>query len=225
MTIFPTRVGMFRRDSDLSATAFHLPHASGDVPDPALAAVIADESSPREWGCSALLWLPRFRRRIFPTRVGMFRQTRRSTPVRSHLPHASGDVPVARRSQGAHGRIFPTRVGMFRGRTNERQREAHLPHASGDVPDAEITALKSQLSSPREWGCSVVIPAPLGRAFIFPTRVGMFRRSSARPATCEDLPHASGDVPRIRGYHNIGSKSSPREWGCSALLDARYRRR
>jgi len=132
--VFPTRVGMFRIAIIRAASRGRFPHARGDVPRRAWAALRRPMFSPRAWGCSGTNALPPIPGAVFPTRVGMFRSPRQSLFTGSRFPHARGDVPdnaaVSLRNEGFSPRawgcsalvvrscsflsVFPTRVGMFR---------------------------------------------------------------------------------------------------------------
>ena len=71
--IFPTPVGMVRRNSLPFAVNAHFPHARGDGPCGATITIPAALFSPRPWGWSIHWPQHRLRAHIFPTPVGMVR--------------------------------------------------------------------------------------------------------------------------------------------------------
>ena len=93
LLVFPTHVGMFRRDNVRSPFLPSFPHACGDVPDDGGQPFALDLFSPRMWGCSGTLRRVDFTNKVFPTHVGMFRSWRSRPLPRARFPHACGDVP------------------------------------------------------------------------------------------------------------------------------------
>ncbi len=49
---------------------------------------------------------------------------------------------------------------------------------------------------------------------VFPTPVGVFPVEDESMNLPASLPHARGGVSRCQKYHSVGSRSSPRPWGC-----------
>ena len=74
LRVFPTHVGMFRREAWLVATTAGFPHARGDVP---IGRKRATRSHP-----------------VFPTHVGMFPAIEAGHQQQQSFPHARGDVPM-----------------------------------------------------------------------------------------------------------------------------------
>ena len=69
-------------------------------------------------------------------------------------------------------------------------------------------------SSPRTWGCFLLIWLTFFIFFVFPTHVGVFLYPVilCKPFSC--LPHARGGVSTdFHAFFNI-LLSSPRTWGC-----------
>ena len=173
-SVFPTRVGMFRRYRKIRCREESFPHARGDVPYVLRSFVHAVPFSPRAWGCSAWSAALDPRGAVFPTRVGMFRLDCKRRFIQQRFPHARGDVPLwphgyrcfllfSPRAWGCSGihaprsgvvKVFPTRVGMFRLGPCCLETSPGFPHARGDVPPASGEQMKDFSFSPRAWGCS-----------------------------------------------------------------------
>ncbi len=134
LSLLPTRVGMFLRQSDKLHITGTSPHPRGDVPDSGYALMFSDCFSPPAWGCSETQERWEERQALLPTRVGMFRLNHLCVRPCMTSPHPRGDVPLHIRdshsyagfsppawgcsgAQDAQGRargLLPTRVGMFR---------------------------------------------------------------------------------------------------------------
>src|SRR5690606_3043315 len=118
-------------------------------------------SSPRAWGCTDGRRHWRFRQRVVPTRVGVYRGTYSiAGPTRSR-PHARGGVPrspypsesTTKSSPRAWGctvtapwrdrdrMVVPTRVGVYRLSAHPRRGTTGRPHARGGVPTSRLSAL------------------------------------------------------------------------------------
>jgi len=217
--VFPTRVGMDRLARRYPNGAHGVPHASGDGPTSAAVASITGTCSPREWG-----WTDdrqRLARRdwVFPTRVGMDRSMPISSLDPKCVPHASGDGPISPwpicrtgtcsprewgwtdivRALRSNAGVFPTRVGMDRLPVLHRPVVDRVPHASGDGPSAIQKKRGSPKCSPREWGWTELWMVAGQDLDVFPTRVGMDRRSRAGLSLTASVPHASGDGPYENG--------------------------
>ena len=226
---------MFRIRPGASAPRPPFPHACGDVPADGTIMTKGIDFSPRLWGCSVAGGVRGNQPHLFPTPVGMFRTRAFVGPPRPAFPHACGDVPwtptleldVSRfsprlwgcselvyRQQAGHC-LFPTPVGMFRSRPRSRKSTASFPHACGDVPAREAALIAGFSFSPRLWGCSRYNVALRPRLLLFPTPVGMFRRSPTTGASASPFPHACGDVPEATPSSASPSVFSPRLWGCS----------
>ena len=198
MNVFPTPVGMFRGRARRSRRRRSFPHACGDVPPGAPSRRGPVGFSPRLWGCSGVGDAFRDGVAVFPTPVGMFRTSGRARPSSTCFPHACGDVPPMVpwtssrllfsprlwgcsgrwRRRHRHQRVFPTPVGMFRDTAQSTLRLFGFPHACGDVPESLARHILKAMFSPRLWGCSVIRPFLDDGGGVFPTPVGMFRKSS-----------------------------------------------
>ena len=72
------------------------------------------------------------------------------------------------------GAVFPTPVGVFLTKLFAIRDVVGLPHARGGVsPYFQAPRARSQ-SSPRPWGCFLVISYRLHLMLVFPTPVGVF---------------------------------------------------
>ena len=108
---------------------------------------------------------------------------------------------------------------MFRTSASSSAPSSAFPHACGDVPEGREGRDPPRPFSPRLWGCSADLQRRRGRRPLFPTPVGMFRRSRASRRNGRPFPHACGDVPRYLMCEVRPSTFSPRLWGCSASPD------
>ncbi len=115
---------------------------------------------------------------------------------------------------GLCGVVFPTRVGVFPSSCSGPPASTGLPHASGGVSVSRRHGPKTAASSPREWGCFLSAALMAGLAGVFPTRVGVFLKSSWQNGPACGLPHASGGVSVVSMTPESPTASSPREWGC-----------
>ena len=111
--------------------------------------------------------------------------------------------------------VFPTYVGMFRGPSGSRRRAWGFPHVCGDVPPELAPGAAEPPFSPRMWGCSGVKHGETAPGAVFPTYVGMFRRSPTSTSGARSFPHVCGDVPSEYGRYYDTAQFSPRMWGCS----------
>ena len=217
--VFPTRVGMFRACARAWPPRRSFPHTRGDVPWRVTVSGKPFSFSPHAWGCSVVQLHMGAARRVFPTRVGMFRQYNFWSLCRSRFPHTRGDVPLARAMIGRAGKfsphawgcsdvrrtgarqgvVFPTRVGMFLGFERPCVKCVRFPHTRGDVPSAQPKPETPKPFSPHAWGCSwcVLVISILLRGF----------------------PHTRGDVPGNHQVFHSRHQFSPHAWGCSVVDD------
>ena len=193
--VFPTHVGMDRCRQSRSRRRRRIPHARGDGPQAQAHLPSGDWYSPRTWGWTGC---PRGSPQasvVFPTHVGMDRETGVGGRVRRSIPHARGDGPAPQArlqppaqysprtwgwtEPGARGSpappVFPTHVGMDRRVEEFAASRIGIPHARGDGPRAKAG----------DWLITGV----------FPTHVGMDRRLRARRKRARGIPHARGDGP------------------------------
>ena len=172
------------------------PHARGDGPQPMAG----------ECGCA----------KVFPTPVGMVRTGLNIRTGKGGFPHARGDGPQSkrllalanlfsprpwgwsapRRFPRLRPEVFPTPVGMVRGIVLWEGILLGFPHARGDGPTTSQTRSASSWFSPRPWGWSAPAESPASAGIVFPTPVGMVRRSSSRRRSRACFPHARGDGPQ-----------------------------
>ena len=192
---FPTRVGMARREPKLSPARSGFPHTRGDGPQGAMNYMIKREISPHAWGWPVGPYEVRQIYSDFPTRVGMARRDRKTTPGGFGFPHTRGDGPyrearllvVARISPHAWGwpaegvpevwaaDDFPTRVGMARLPNCLPIAPQRFPHTRGDGPPVDLLAHRVAGISPHAWGWPVADLCSDLCQLDFPTRVGMAR--------------------------------------------------
>ncbi len=132
----------------------------------------------------------------------------------SRLPHAGGGVSVragmplifgmsSPRRWGCFliglgyvlgGEVFPTQVGVFLHKRTSTRSQRCLPHAGGGVSQLSYTSRLKQESSPRRWGCFVVVNQRYAHVGVFPTQVGVFLPSPSSRLRSGSLPHAGGGV-------------------------------
>ena len=175
----------------------------------------------------------------------MFRKPPRSRRRTRRFPHACGDVPIIGDVVGAavqfsprlwgcsgvHAMdeearvVFPTPVGMFRQPNRRREQPFCFPHACGDVPERASKHLLPTAFSPRLWGCSVRPETGQSTRRVFPTPVGMFRKTEAECREAGRFPHACGDVPKRKTKRVMTRAFSPRLWGCSGYYHPNHQRK
>ena len=136
LSVFPTRVGMFRNAPKRVSLTLCFPHASGDVPHNASSFSGATAFSPREWGCSdgvSTVWRLHA---VFPTRVGMFRILSLGSITSKFSPREWGCSAV-KKAQQMIGVVFPTRVGMYRRTSKVFRQSLSFPYTRRDGPFAD----------------------------------------------------------------------------------------
>jgi len=138
--VFPTRVGMVRRNTPMSDFSSSFPHACGDGPNLRRDVRRRAPFSPRVWGWSVDQPCINQFCTVFPTRVGMVRTIFNSLIYCMGFPHACGDGPLTQSWSGLRAQdlpvshVFPTRVGMVRSRCFDTGAARCFPHACGDGP-------------------------------------------------------------------------------------------
>ena len=190
-------------------------------------------SSPRPWGCFLSDQLYVMVQNVFPTPVGVFPMTFRTTSRHAGLPHARGGVSSADSARAAHRRssprpwgcffrpfshslfllVFPTPVGVFLSPGCFQSRKTGLPHARGGVSMCTQSYFISLRSSPRPWGCFYFVHFPGADKGVFPTPVGVFLISCGFLFLTLSLPHARGGVSYVDMILSSYPQSSPRPWG------------
>ena len=170
----------------------------------------------------------------------MFQREVGADPVAVPFPHACGDVPMFQdrgqlrlvfsprlwgcSEQPRNGNeckpLFPTPVGMFLPISKWCAEVVTFPHACGDVPLDVSGEVLMSCFSPRLWGCSAYQDLIDSEPDLFPTPVGMFRRTDNAEQNRQPFPHACGDVPYQHRRVVASRAFSPRLWGCSVILNA-----
>ena len=112
-------------------------------------------------------------------------------------------------------KVLPTRVGMVRVDPSIPFCGRRSPHPRGDGPVRVALPFKLEAFSPPAWGWSGFTHAPPSSPAVLPTRVGMVRRSKARPLGWRSSPHPRGDGPGLGGSQSCGGLFSPPAWGWS----------
>ena len=110
--------------------------------------------------------------------------------------------------------VFPTLVGVFLTLPKRSSHRMGLPHARGGVSTTVHQSTLFRSSSPRSWGCFLMLLNIFQWEVVFPTLVGVFLMVCNLSFLLCRLPHARGGVSITRHYGTFGAKSSPRSWGC-----------
>ena len=154
--VFPTCVGMYRHAR---------PHSTAASP-----------FSPHAWGCTGTTRQLRPRKR-FPHMRGDVPWCSQWKEIQeSFSPHAWGCTDRSIINQERE-RVFPTCVGMYRSDPHVPILRKGFPHMRGDVP---LSILKFGILtrfSPHAWGCTGNTSLQGCAMEVFPTCVGMYRRS------------------------------------------------
>ena len=109
--------------------------------------------------------------------------------------------------------VFPTPVGVFLSLDSATFRRLCLPHARGGVSQKSTPCLRIMRSSPRPWGCFLLICDQTAEDYVFPTPVGVFDVPRACYSLAKRLPHARGGVSTLKNNFFSFFLSSPRSWG------------
>ncbi len=193
------------------------------------------QCSPLAWGWSAAEHSGMLPATVFPTRVGMVRQHCSSGFRWPGVPHSRGDgpsvsispMPRSRCSPLAWGwsaigagvprcvEVFPTRVGMVRDHRPARAMAGRVPHSRGDGPSSSARFAHSRSCSPLAWGWSAGVAPPDSSETVFPTRVGMVRRTAATRNAGRRVPPSRGDGPDDMRRRDQRTRCSPLAWGWS----------
>ena len=171
--VFPTPVGVFLVTGSVLSLCICLPHACGGVSISLNSVSLSSVSSPRLWGCFYGNIVYATPVDVFPTPVGVFLTSCRSSTEKERLPHACGGVSaknnVVVTGRGSSPRlwgcfrmatdtkgqtiVFPTPVGVFLPIYHGGQGKRCLPHACGGVSLESVCIKSLCASSPRLWGC------------------------------------------------------------------------
>ena len=100
-----------------------------------------------------------------------------------------------------------------------------LPHARGGVSVPRTDRPATFRSSPRSWGCFIVILKKFHSYMVFPTLVGVFPHAPRQRRAGWRLPHARGGVSAVPRLAPRDDASSPRSWGCFHQYVGTYNKR
>ena len=114
--------------------------------------------------------------------------------------------------------VFPTPVGVFLRAHAVHRSGQRLPHACGGVSLLISSVSCFGLSSPRLWGCFLVISSGFARGRVFPTPVGVFPRREWCGCMSRRLPHACGGVSWMLLYWTMSPAVFPTPVGVFPLL-------
>ncbi len=89
-----------------------------------------------------------------------------------------------------------------------------LPHARGGVSSSDEPPNDNGASSPRPWGCFLIMDNAAFDFIVFPTPVGVFPALKQPAGQPGSLPHARGGVSQKYIRVDQVKASSPRPWGC-----------
>ena len=173
------------------------PHARGDGPQQYRPFFIPHTFSPRPWGWSVEWQCQGMGNKVFPTPVGMVRAMRPRRSLPRSFPHARGDGPVPGFNSGewlefsprpwgwsVSGNspltdqvVFPTPVGMVLESYSTTASNSSFPHAGGVGPYHTPVAIKCKPFPPGPWGWSEPPLFTSPEPDVFPTPVGMVRRT------------------------------------------------
>ena len=195
LSVVPTHVGVDRPPAGSGPGRRRRPHARGGGPAYHLSHHLPRSSSPRTWGWTGIDLRASADAYVVPTHVGVDRERPpqyAETPCR---PHARGGGPGYRfgsdkpnpsspRTWGwteadDYGpvlrRVVPTHVGVDRRQDRPHYRWLSRPHARGGGPYTVGTSTRSDSSSPRTWGWTVLNTIVLIGRLVVPTHVGVDR--------------------------------------------------
>ncbi len=166
--------------------------------------------------------------------MGVFLPIALRPMLTGRLPHVRGGVSIVRHcgktlaqssprpwgcfrqgaARGCASRVFPTSVGVFLGQACSVWVVVRLPHVRGGVSLPSSASRRTNLSSPRPWGCFRAGSQAAAQIPVFPTSVGVFPQSCRAVRRARRLPHVRGGVSIRSTFIDLHGKSSPRPWGC-----------
>ncbi len=213
--VFPTRVGVDRTGTAAYLSRPRVPHARGGGPSEHIIAALVARCSPRAWGWTVTAPTSSSAANVFPTRVGVDRQTSWLRSRRRGVPHARGGGPCWARIGGTtevcsprawgwtvvaplrvlEQIVFPTRVGVDREIAPPPPRPPSVPHARGGGPKGYLIRFDEHECSPRAWGWTVGAVQVGVAQVVFPTRVGVDRERAIEAHGRWGVPHARGGGP------------------------------
>ena len=144
---------------------------------------------------------------VFPTPVGMNRQTRSCPASSTRFPHVRGDEPTNDWNNFLDGAfsprpwgcfcsirvfylalcVFPTPVGVFHIFCQAEPFRYILPHIRGGVSPQMTAREVTERLSPHSWGVFPGMEVPAAIHEFFPTSVGVFPTHSF---AAKKLPHS-----------------------------------
>ena len=153
------------------------PHTRGGVPHirQKLNELLA--FSPHTWGCTAYRAAS-----IFCTRS---------------FPHTRGGVPSCGFIGLILDHVFPTHVGVYLGKSIHQICSLRFPHTRGGVPNYRSVWVDDFQFSPHTWGCTSSISTCQAHSIVFPTHVGVYRKTPSCSAAGWSFPHTRGGVPHL----------------------------
>ena len=151
-------------------------------------------SSPRAWGC--------------------FLQFCATVHHAPGLPHVRGGVSTRFSMLSCLSQVFPTCVGVFLNTYVLQCSSDSLPHVRGGVSQCLCAEDACRVSSPRAWGCFLVLIPLMLNQVVFPTCVGVFLMYRLGLSREQGLPHVRGGVSHTLLETIQMAMSSPRAWGC-----------
>ena len=89
-----------------------------------------------------------------------------------------------------------------------------LPRAGGGVSIFHYPYYYHDESSPRRWGCFLLLESSNDLDVVFPAQVGVFPVKYRASYKSSGLPRAGGGVSGFTYIKVNSGRSSPRRWGC-----------
>ena len=175
--------------------------------------------SPHGWGWTFFVPVHLAVLPVFPTRVGVDRQSAPPPRRSESFPHTRGGGPTRRASRrsaawfsphawgwtalggriAALGGVFPTRVGVDLGVVKQKRPQRCFPHTRGGGPPQDHRLGNCRMFSPHAWGWTNG-----GQLVVFDTR---------------SFPHTRGGGPQVTGFPVGTKKFSPHAWGWTSETD------
>ena len=151
--------------------------------------------SPHAWGWTFPTAIGGYHSNVFPTRVGVDRETNIGKNSMLRFPHTRGGGPQQLRITSLHCKfsphawgwtvsettepppaiVFPTRVGVDLQATPDEIQQRCFPHTRGGGPFYFRVQDGIFQFSPHAWGWTATRATPIDRTGVFPTRVGVDR--------------------------------------------------
>ena len=211
--MFPTHVGIARNKNHQHPAESYVPYACGDCADAGDQDRLRQECSLRMWGLRVVLPKKPPADAMFPTHVGIARVSAAAPSRPGDVPYACGDCAseptvfrvVSRcslRMWGLRGLdigstgyvgMFPTHVGIARHTPWPPPKVWHVPYACGDCAIEALVQAKCLTCSLRMWGLRGRVVKLESSNIMFPTHVGIARRTPPPIGACGNVPYACGD--------------------------------